>query len=460
MPGSLTLLDYLTKANPAIKWQSAQREQLDKKKSKKSKTRSSTRNDKYPVLQESAIRRWEDFDFKTIRNLFERSETGLFATLDKRYDLQDFSDCHSAFHEISDEDSLEALLIKHTQSTVLEALEKTTTSLLRQEVEMVRGGQAQFFHKTNKIRPLKPDWAGRCTVRGVNSILPGETKRSDVFRSQSFLENVNTNGEDTWLWPVRQLAAYCVFAHMRYGYIITDEELIVARVGTKDKPNTHASLKELRDSVFDHPTLEWFAIPRLHHDKKSEMTVNLALFALHILAANNGLLDWGEYPSLKKEEVLRPEQQPQLAQDSTSSFSTSGSQNIPDVEPDATSRNASQDQQVGDPNRGSSNKRLQNLKRQLPHGDEVLGISAGRSRRKQSGELDQSFTSTVTDTEDGPAWSHQGTPHGSFVGNMPGMTTRSMKRKGQDDSFGPRKSQRNDSLYDVTPDAPARTMFG
>ncbi|KAL9063341.1 MAG: hypothetical protein Q9157_008290 [Trypethelium eluteriae] len=309
-------MDYLTKANPNLEVHPIYDKTYQGKPfpSDGLKSGGSTRNDKYPKTETWSV--WEEFNLENVRKLFDER---LSATLQRDFDLQDFSQIHPYFYRISDEDSFQSFVIKYNQSVVLEALDKTAHELLRQEVVMVRGGQAKvlFYPKWN------PDWGGRSHSRGTTNILPGETKSSRVFNSRTLMDNIQEEGgveepETDYLWPVRQLLAYCVDGHMRYGYIITNEELMVVRVGTRKPRDVNASQKELRKIIARNPFVEWQFIPWKHDNKNDVLTVNLALWVLHLLAANNGLLDW-EYASLKEERLLNePSLQPQLHYDETS----------------------------------------------------------------------------------------------------------------------------------------------
>jgi hypothetical protein len=107
---------------------------------------------------------------------------------------------------------------------------------------------------------------------------------------------------------------------MRYGYLITDKELVVFRIGPADDRIPHSSQKELRQAVAENSIVEWQSIPWENHGD-SKLTVNLALWVLHILAANNGLLDW-EYKELAEETIMDFESQQKL----TTSFSTEEAQ--------------------------------------------------------------------------------------------------------------------------------------
>ena len=217
MSSSLTVKGYLTGANPILELHDIDYGGTRNADSaKKNKQKSSTSNEAYPILESFQV--WKEFKMSTITAILGKS---LETDIKEHHGSRDFSHLHPSFCQISDEDSLQALLIKHTQSTVLEALKITASDILKQEIVMARGGRARLFHGPAEFkRPLRPDWAGISDDQGNINILPGETKQSQVFSSNVLQESVDSKGrirnpEATVLMPARQLAAYCAYSHMR-----------------------------------------------------------------------------------------------------------------------------------------------------------------------------------------------------------------------------------------------------
>ncbi|KAI9690940.1 MAG: hypothetical protein M1822_008560 [Bathelium mastoideum] len=157
-------------------------------------------------------------------------------------------------------------------------------------------------------------------------MLPGDSKVSEVFRSKDLDQYLESDGEWTGsvtgssVWPVRQLLAYCIRSYMRYGYIMTDEELWAMRVSSDfksaERPDegelSGYSLAELGQTIFEGPCIECTTIPWEQDGRSNVLTVNLASMVLHILAANNPLIDWKKYPNLAEEKLIDPEHQPTL----------------------------------------------------------------------------------------------------------------------------------------------------
>lgn len=293
MSQSITLLAYLTKANPSLQLHSTRND------SPQSYRPSHTKHDDYPLP--SNLKRWNEFKLSTVKKLFGSK---ISTVLDEEFEnLRDFSYVHPESCKIFDEDSFKVLVAKSNQCIVLEALTQTPKDINHQSVSMMTGGAAKVFNKPRK----KPDWAGKSATEEEFNILPGDAKISRNWVSSDLPKRLAVKGSPAVsteiLWPIRQVLHYCVESQARYGYIISDKELVVLRVGLKESQNTATGLSELRHSINDESLVEWASIPWEHDDGCKGLTVNLALWVLHLLAANNGRLDWN-YKKLRDEELM------------------------------------------------------------------------------------------------------------------------------------------------------------
>lgn len=322
---SRTLLQYLTDANPDLleagPRSSSVSENVCPQTQQRSGGKSTTRSNKWPNLKE--ISKWKEFNWETLRNLFNNQ---LQLALNTHISgLHDFSYIQSPFRRIYNENALESLLIKSNQSIVLEALLKTPQDFLNQKVEMVRGGQAiLMFDKSGKDMP---DWAGLNERQRPNNILPGETKTSWAWKStdiegSNFRDGANSQYPKGSLWPLRQLLYYCICSFTRYGYIITDKELVVVRVGSREGPGVSEDDERyeaaVMERVFDNPVVDYLSIPWECTGTSSRLTINLALWILHVLAANNGHLQSTPYASLDDETLIPPNKQRTLRREELS----------------------------------------------------------------------------------------------------------------------------------------------
>ena len=241
------------------------------------------------------------------------------------------------------------------QPVVNEALSAAQKSLYKHQANKtihMAAGSRGYLHKSGRYRP---DWAGiqptapqpdeaRESGKAWN-ILPGDTKVSKKWSSNKIVRGpVKAKLTSEWLRPLNQIYTYCVRANARYGYIITDKELVVLRVcpapqanesdatieyqvswpheskdlnGDVEKLSLSQEQDESNDSVLssmirkrlhDNGKLEYRAIswtkPITSNARRSnEMTVNLALWWLHIMAAVGSDIK-EHYPPLK--EIAQP----------------------------------------------------------------------------------------------------------------------------------------------------------
>ena len=273
---------------------------------------------------------WNDFEFDSLEAIYNGR---LRKVLDK--ETSSFIDRSAIpylpFCEIHDENSLEALLIKWNQSVVSDALDVTQKHLGADEgqpkIYMVRGGQA------SRIPNYRPDWAGVLrdrTRKRTNSVLAGDTKVSWKWSSRD-IQVGDTNTvylAKDWLQPIKQIYTYCSTLKVRYGYIMTEKELVVIRIrpfspdhlrspeNTQDSglsfpiPEERAtaftskpSKTPKQDAVaesFKEGTLEYKAIPWSSNASDNSLTINLALWWLHMMALESHEIRYS-YPPLAED---------------------------------------------------------------------------------------------------------------------------------------------------------------
>jgi len=287
------------------------------------------------------IKDWTDFQYESLRSIYGGV---LNQVLESEFLCQDFSAIpQKPFREIYDERSLESLLTKWNHSVVSEALSKAQEQLYTNHsnmtIYMATGGQSRIPELVKEKR--FPDWAGiqpalsQADVQGTKissiNILPGDTKVSKKWLSDDIVDGALDTDytPDNWQRPLKQVYTYCVRANARYGYIITDKELVVIRIGPSTQEETPASTQEssqgfdvaqtnsemleaesskgcfeydegnhytLPTPIFnklkrDGGMLEYKAIPWTNGNEGNplrahdSMTVNLALWWLHMMAS-------------------------------------------------------------------------------------------------------------------------------------------------------------------------------
>lgn len=214
-------------------------------------------------------------------------------------------------------------------SRALAVAQGCDTAANSDEIFMARGGHGWI--DTSRIR-VRPDWAGIQTDKikelKVNhqkrtmyrNVLPGDTKLSSKWGTEVYEKNKT---ESLYLEPFNQIFAYCEEANVRYGYLITQKELVVVRLvyeartqgpDAPEKPDSASLLlreqlkRDTKASVPPDATKRKSSEPRLileyqsidwedelHHDKRTQerkepetLTINLALWCLHLMAKTEG----------------------------------------------------------------------------------------------------------------------------------------------------------------------------
>jgi len=139
--------------------------------------------------------------------------------------------------EIFDEDELEhTVLSAHIMPPVNAALQHATR-YLKQPFGINLGRAGRTYYEPGGDRRYKADW-GLCSNDRISefdgggylylNLMPGDSKLSNKWKSSYYTD---PRGRAHWKDPVRQILQYCIQSASRYGFIITDEELVVVRVG-------------------------------------------------------------------------------------------------------------------------------------------------------------------------------------------------------------------------------------
>lgn len=280
-----TLLHYLRTTDPTIL-------------ANISGTGSNTRPDKTSWIQPKEIYVWEGFTMESLMLMYGGI---LEFVLSQRFNLKDFETEGSPFCSIYNEKTFEFLIVKWSLSLMAEALPKTHKLFGDYEiprsdpVEMQGGGAAK--------RPapgLDPDWAGtlRSEIPIVTkgdlpvNILPGETKLSSKWSSEDIvLGKVKGSFKKIdWLRPLTQLNTYCIESNARYGYIITDRELVAVRIrlgpsSIPNIPNESLNARARKTGIMEVKAIPWLDSTAIAERDFDTITINLALWWLHIMAA-------------------------------------------------------------------------------------------------------------------------------------------------------------------------------
>lgn len=304
-----SLLDYLTHENPTLSNQRC------------ASGRNTTSN-KTLWKQPRYIEAWKDFNYDSLKAMYGGA---LNAVLQHQSPPEGHPDIPQfPFCDIHDENSLESLLVMWNQVVIVRGLTTAQEEFNRERINdpifMVKGGQS------GKRSSFRPDWAGirqsTCFHRKATNVLPGDTKLSKKWASGKIeLGPIEGDYQLTdWLRPLTQIYTYCCKGNARYGYIITDKELVVLRVrpgsqiDTQRAVSSHGSVKAPTASPADRAgmsgTLEFKAIPWTEEQTRSStisngLTVNLALWWLHMLAAEDSKIEDTYSPLLEAARSAR-----------------------------------------------------------------------------------------------------------------------------------------------------------
>ncbi|KAL2675058.1 hypothetical protein Neosp_011238 [[Neocosmospora] mangrovei] len=294
------------------------------------KNLTSSRNYFYP----KELQPWDEFNFETLEDVFagtllreaRQNDRSLpaFPTLIPELDCV-----------ISDEKSTTSLIVKWNEAIVNMALisirddfhpslwSSKTRKHEKQDAEPSparrgkrkqpprRSSQAHRVQKPrkNRLSALRPDsgavyhalspeeqGSSKTKERFPKEYKPATKWRSEKFFRSGFLNNKGKMRKgmimQNYCMPIGQAFTYCLAHACRYGCILTCGEAFIFRALTK--------------SLRDDGLLEYVSIPWTNHhqddaDSYKDLTVNLAMWFVHVLAGNQYWVDW-KYCPLTKEE--------------------------------------------------------------------------------------------------------------------------------------------------------------
>lgn len=167
-----------------------------------------------------------------------------------------------------------------------------------------------------KMRSLRPDGAAIRNTEERADRLPSDVKGNWASREVTRRNGRYINRKGYWrdgmnledqARPLRQIYTYCVESNARYGFIITCDEVLLVRISPLGEAATGEAGISAEDVIKDwmtqHGRLEYKSIRWGVHrnaeqslDDFRELTVNLSLWVLFILAGNSSYIEWGYKP--------------------------------------------------------------------------------------------------------------------------------------------------------------------
>ncbi|EPE29834.1 hypothetical protein GLAREA_00994 [Glarea lozoyensis ATCC 20868] len=266
-----TILEVLTQENPVLRLQSQKSGRL-------------TQNPNYIDLapREVSMSAWDDFNYDNIiaalGNILDHGPV----------ESRVKEDVGGSQLDIEDEDDIDRISDHWFYEVTNKPLKFGSLQLLQQlgmeEVNVsfrLKGAKLKDPVNDNK---LLPDWVVyQHSEPNKTNIVVGDSKCSTKWCSD---RNKNIPKiEVQWMWPMRQIGSYCKFGGTRYSFIVTPEEIVVARF-------------YLDHSMNDADRAEYKSIP-WGAASPTALTMNLAIWALAMFALNEG-----HRPIRSREETL------------------------------------------------------------------------------------------------------------------------------------------------------------
>lgn len=339
---TMKLSEFLTIPMPQVELR-----EPSEKTSKSNKSKSNTRNPGY--FQPMFLQPWKDFDRHTLNTMYEK-------ILSHEQDFADPSRIVPSRKYALKEGGIGRFIDNTNRKVVEDALKATKNILGRHEfISMVWGDDAKEVERPGRKKNefWKPDWAGvrvgddfEPILEDLTNILPGDTKDSRAWTFNDLLgseipyavidlRKFGKFRRPQWTQPLIQIFTYCAELEVRYGYLISDRELLVVRIRAYQKGETPAeSRTEVAHPEIDPPRrstrlrtnakqsieldqetikkedirngiLE-FASIKFGSQQEDVLTVNLALWWLHLLALKDYTVQ-RSYKALADEGLSRIE---------------------------------------------------------------------------------------------------------------------------------------------------------
>ena len=161
---------------------------------------------------------WKEFNYKTLLSIYG-GLLGISWTGPRR------SESASAFDtEVFSEDMFEDVLRRFVSPVINDALRLACSKIGEDTTHLGRGSRCEPSSH-------RPDWSlvarSRMGDNGrYDNLLPGDTKLHRKWYPEMLRDNYEHNYEE-WRKPVSRIMTYMMFYESRYGFLITDGNLVV-----------------------------------------------------------------------------------------------------------------------------------------------------------------------------------------------------------------------------------------
>lgn len=256
-------------------------------------------NDRYP----NVIQKWDDFTYEAIMAAYGdilASSSGQSSQLNSY--LQE-SDIPRTPREIYMENNVDTLGISWTCNVLRDPLKtaaRTLNGRFKDIGDVTLGSKMISWKNPDNARSsFNPDWAvidrskaKKYSQEGNSDAKPtlyavGDSKLSQKWKSQylrhedpkqaGFPSSQETGIRTQRTKPLEQMATYCRIGETRYGYIVTQDELVVLRARRISKTDPRSTLQS---AAFEYKAIPWSEYG------PGKLTVNLAIWALGCMGMN------------------------------------------------------------------------------------------------------------------------------------------------------------------------------
>lgn len=263
---------------------------------------------------------WDDFSFESMENVFKGE---LMRECRMERELHYPPPPTVWDNNEAGEDSSVEILSNWTNTILKQALNAVVLSL--NPVGRVAGSLCRLKVDGQSGTPFRPDGGSvtpsdlgetsRATLRIPSDVKPASCWESSVFLERTVCSDGTVNRKTIlkpYAGPVRQIYTYCVEYKARYGFLLTSKEVFLVRVGpNRTADDESGGEAELKQALKDRGLMEYKSIPWEAHraeqsiDEYRELTMNLSLWCLHVLAGSNYEIQW-RYGSIEQEEQMKP----------------------------------------------------------------------------------------------------------------------------------------------------------
>jgi hypothetical protein len=223
------------------------------------------------------------------------------------------------------EDGGVEVLTKWTNTILNQALNAVVTNL--NPVGRVAGSLCDLKVKGRRGTPCRPDGGSvtpsdlghskRATLR-----IPSDVKPPSSWNSLDFIaQTLEANGSVRHKLimrpigaPIRQIYTYCMKFKARYGFLLTTKEVFLVRIRPQST-NTEAEQGQdwLEQALKNDGLMKYKSIPWTEHrnleaaSEYRQLTMNLSLWCMHVLAGNNHEVKWMYEPLHAEKKSARDE---------------------------------------------------------------------------------------------------------------------------------------------------------